>query len=100
MGTEQRSLEIRQYLVGPPTMGKGYDSQLSDFLSFSYMGPGVGAALDLMNEKAGWEIGKGLGHIMEVNKKNLPIKPSTLHQDPSLASIGEIDSSRRMGYEA
>ena len=45
MGAEQQSLELRQYLVGPLTMGKGYDSQLSDFLSSPYIGPGVGTAL-------------------------------------------------------
>ena len=45
MGTKQRSLEFQQYLVGPLTMKKGYDSQLGDFLSYSYMGPGVGATV-------------------------------------------------------
>ena len=47
MGIEQRSMELRQYLVGPPTVGKGYDSQLSDFFSSPYMGPGVGTAVRL-----------------------------------------------------
>lgn len=45
MGTEQRSVELRQYLVGPPTIGKGHDSQLSDFLSSPYIGLGVGTTL-------------------------------------------------------
>ena len=53
MGTEQRSLELRQYLVGPPTMGKGYDNQLSDFLNSSYMAPGVGTAIRF-DEWRGW----------------------------------------------
>ena len=45
MGTKQWSLEFQQYLVGPPTMKKGYDSELGDFLSYSSMGLGVGAAV-------------------------------------------------------
>ena len=28
-----------------------------------------GLPFDLMNEEASWEIGKGLGHIVEVDKK-------------------------------
>ncbi|XP_065621900.1 uncharacterized protein LOC136064275 [Quercus suber] len=28
-----------------------------------------GLSFDLMNEEAGWEIGKGLGHVVEVDKK-------------------------------
>ena len=28
-----------------------------------------GLPFDLMNEEAGWEIGKGLGHVVEVDKK-------------------------------
>lgn len=100
MGTEQRSMELRQYLVGPPTIGKGHDSQLSDFLSSPYIGLGVGLPFDLMNEEAGWEIGKGLGHIVEMDKKNLPIKPSTFHPDLSRASTRETDSLMRMGCES
>ena len=53
MGIEQRSMELRQYLVGPPTVGKGYDSQLSDFFNSPYMGQGVGTAVRL-DEQRGW----------------------------------------------
>ena len=28
-----------------------------------------GLPFDLMNGEAGWEIGKGLGHVVEVDKK-------------------------------
>ena len=47
MGIEQWSMELQQYLVGPPTVGKGYDSQLNDFFSSPYMGPGVGTTVRL-----------------------------------------------------
>ena len=29
-----------------------------------------GLSFDLINEEAGWEIGKGLGHMYEVDNKN------------------------------
>ena len=58
-----------------------------------------GLPFDLMNEEAGWEIGKGLGHVVEVDKKNIPIRPGTHHQDPDQASTGEIDSAWMMGCE-
>ena len=29
-----------------------------------------GLSFDLINEEAGWEIGKGLGHVYEVDNKN------------------------------